>query len=82
MGLVAGSALWNDPTYLLGIPADMVIVDTAPLKELKAAMIADGEPNVTDSHPHLQPNRGHLEVYNFPQPLDHSSIKFNANMRF
>jgi len=40
----------------------MVITDSAPLEGLKAAMIKDGEPNVTDSHPHLQPNRGHLEV--------------------
>lgn len=56
--------MWNDPTYLLGIPADIVIVDKAPLDELKAALIADGELDVTDSHPHLQANRGHLEVSN------------------
>ncbi|TVY51342.1 Pyranose dehydrogenase 3 [Lachnellula cervina] len=70
LGLVAGSPLWNDPSYLLGVPADIVIVDTAPLKELKAAMIADGEPNVTDSHPHLQTNRGHLELLPIYAPTE------------
>jgi len=70
LGLVAGSALWNDPTYLLGIPADIVVVDTAPLEQLKAAMIADGEPNITDSHPHLQANRGHLELLPIYAPTE------------
>ena len=42
----------------------MVATASAPREALKAAMVKDGIQNVTDSHPHLQPSRGHIEVYN------------------
>lgn len=41
----------------------MVATASAPREALKAAMVKDGIKNVTDSHPHLQPTRGHIEVY-------------------
>lgn len=69
-GLAAGSAAWNDPTYLLGIPSDLVATATASPSALKTAMIVDGTPNVTDSHPHLQPTRGHIEILPIYAPTE------------
>lgn len=46
----------------------MVATASAPREALKVAMVKDGMQNVTDSHPHLQPTRGHIEVYAHPLP--------------
>jgi choline dehydrogenase-like flavoprotein len=69
-GYAAGAAEWKDPTYLLGIPADVVVTSTAPREALKASMIADGERDVTDAHPHLQPSRGHIEILPIYAPTE------------
>lgn len=68
--LAAGSSGWNDPSYLLGVPADMVATATAPKDKLKAAMIKDGMHNVNDSHPHLAPTRGHIEILPLYAPTE------------
>lgn len=40
----------------------MVATASAPRASLKAAMIADGDIDIDDSHPHLKSTRGHIEV--------------------
>ncbi|KAL9624611.1 MAG: hypothetical protein Q9160_001276 [Pyrenula sp. 1 TL-2023] len=69
-GLAAGAAEWKDPSYLLGIPADVVVTATAPREPLKAAMIADSERDVDNAHPHLQPTRGHIEILPIYAPTE------------
>ena len=48
----------------------MVATASAPRAALQAAMMADGTPNVTDSHPHLQPSRGHIEILPIYAPTE------------
>lgn len=68
-GLAAGSPLFNDPSYLLGVPADMVVTFAAPRDALKAAMQKDSM-HVPDSHPHLAATRGHCEILPIYAPTE------------
>jgi choline dehydrogenase-like flavoprotein len=47
-----------------------VVTANAPKDKLKAAMIKDGMTDVDDSHPHLAPTRGHIEILPIYAPTE------------
>lgn len=79
--LAAGASGWTDPSYTLGVPADTVVTVNPSKEKLKAAMIKDSTREVTDSHPHLAPSRGHIEILPLyaptKAPLTGLNVPFN-----
>ena len=67
---VAGAAGWTDPSYLHGLPADVVATANADKEKLKEALVKDGHTNVDDSQPHLAPTRGHIEILPIYAPAE------------
>ena len=59
-GLAMGSALWKEPTYLLGMPCDWVINQGVPSELLEPAIKADGED--IRQNPLLSPPRCFVET--------------------
>lgn len=60
-GVALGTPLWSDPAYTLGLPCDWNVSEQAPHKEIKQALVKDGE-TVTDEHPLLHPALCHTET--------------------
>ena len=75
---VAGSPGWTDPSYLRGVPADVVVTANADKEKLKEALVKDGHTNVDDSHPHLAPTRGHMEVLPIYAPTEAPHTNLNV----
>ena len=69
-GLCAPSPGFNHPSFIEGFPTDYIITESAPFEALKAALKADGEPNVTDKHSLLHPPRSHFELLPMYAPTE------------
>lgn len=75
-GLCALSPAFNDPTYLNGFPTDYIITESAPVDDLKKALIADGEV-VNGQHPHIYPPRSHYEILPMYAPAEIPMMNLN-----
>ena len=60
--VAVGAPGWTNPDYFLGIPIDMILVANHSNDGVKAAMINDGQADISDSNPFWKPDRGHIEV--------------------
>lgn len=82
-GVVALSPKWTDPSYVEGMPSDVVATANVPANMLKAPMKDDGV-LIADDHPHLAPTRGHVEIVQIyapvPTPLTDIDVAFDGTV--
>ncbi|MCJ1306854.1 hypothetical protein MMC25_000498 [Agyrium rufum] len=83
-GLCAPSPAFNHPNFIEGFPTDYLTTESAPSEAIKAALIANGESDVTDKHPLLHPPRRHYELLSMyartEVPMTNMGLPFDGSI--